>query len=415
MRRSALIALALSAAFAAAPAAASATPPRTAPQGFIGVNMDPWQLISANVNIQSEMAVAAKSGVESIRLPVYWNQIQPNSADNFDWTNLDSVVTAAAHSGIQLNPTLLSAPRWAQDSAYRDQCKTTSAYMPIPRDFNQFATFAASLAARYGTGGTFWANHPELTADPITGWQIWNEPDLPRANNAACPGVSLGTYWPRHAGEKYSGTGHSRKDLLWAPTMVDLVRKSRTAIRAVDPKAKVMFPSLTGKSWDSLTLAYLAGGKGAFDRIGINLFTSLSNFSPAFAAKILPVLKKYKDTGSQISLTEYSWTTAQGKVAMPSLPFSITTESGQKAKVAAALAALSKNRTRWKLAATQWYTWATDDPASSHNIFDYAGLSAFNDATGAVRRKPGLGAFTTEAMLLEGCKTKLVATSCATK
>ncbi len=47
-----------------------------------------------------------------------------------------------------------------------------------PREPEQYARFLAAAARRYGTGGSFWAERPELPRRPIRDWQIWNEPSL---------------------------------------------------------------------------------------------------------------------------------------------------------------------------------------------------------------------------------------------
>ena len=43
-----------------------------------------------------------------------------------------------------------------------------------------FSAFVRSLVERYGTGGTFWEENPDLAARPIRYYDIWNEPYVPR-------------------------------------------------------------------------------------------------------------------------------------------------------------------------------------------------------------------------------------------
>lgn len=422
--------------------AGAATPKRTAPLGFIGSNLDAWDLLDAGINLDNELKVAAASGIEKIRLPIYWHLIQPDGPGTYDWADLDKVVGAAAKSRIPLAPNVLSAPRWAWDSRYRpdssNPCASSRSLMPVPRDFNEFAAFMKTLVGRYGPNGTFWTANPTITKTPIREWQIWNEPDLVRTyrGTECTTDPNLATYWPQHIGESFKSVTirgrTTRIDLRWAPSMVSLVRTSRTAIKQADPGAVVLFPSLTNQPWLSLDLVYYSGGKGAFDRVGINLFTKLSNFVRAFttsnsstspwSSSILGALSRGKDTSMQVALTEFTWATAVGRNSNLeagdrawSLPNSITTESGQGALASSALSTLVANRTKWKLADVQWYTWSSTDPARSSNLFDFAGLSAIVLDPLGMRRKPGLTAFRTRAMLLEGCKTKLVASACATR
>lgn len=75
-----------------------------------------------------------------------------------------------------------------------------------------FASFAAALAERYGPGGAFWRARPDLAADPVDTYEIWNEPDV-------------GMFWaPASDPARYA----------------DLYLRARDAIKAVDPGARVI-------------------------------------------------------------------------------------------------------------------------------------------------------------------------------
>jgi hypothetical protein len=56
--------------------------------------------------------------------------------------------------------------------------------MGLPRsqgaaaDASAMAAFVTSFAQRYGRGGTFWADHPELPYLPVVSYEIGNEPDI---------------------------------------------------------------------------------------------------------------------------------------------------------------------------------------------------------------------------------------------
>jgi hypothetical protein len=76
-------------------------------------------------------------------------------------SNTDAVVelTAAAH--LRLYP-MMGLPR-SQGAA---------------ADAGAMAAFVASFAQRYGPGGTFWTQHPELPYLPVQSYEIGNEPDI---------------------------------------------------------------------------------------------------------------------------------------------------------------------------------------------------------------------------------------------
>jgi hypothetical protein len=96
------------------------------------------------------------------------------------------------------------SPGWA--SGHSDSDK----YPPLnPTDY---ANFAAAIANRYGTHGSFWAANPGLTPRPLRAIEIWNEP------------------W--HSG-------------FWKPNpdpaaYAALVRTAAPAIKAVDPSIQVL-------------------------------------------------------------------------------------------------------------------------------------------------------------------------------
>ena len=225
MRRSFLtIAIAIAATVIAVPTATAAsatsstTPKRTVAQGWLGVDLDPWDADLAGVNVYgaspNQLDAAAAAGVESIRFPLYWFRVQPYESSDacaFDprakidcgdlsaegpgpsdapyyWNDLDAFVGAAAARGIKLLPSVMGAPLWADDPnypPYSSHNTTSTLQVPIPGNNAQFGAFVAKLAERYGSNGTFWTSHPSITKTPVTTWQIWNEPDFE-------------WYWPQH-------------------------------------------------------------------------------------------------------------------------------------------------------------------------------------------------------------------------
>ncbi len=47
---------------------------------------------------------------------------------------------------------------------------------PVPSSTTNFASFAAVVVARYGTGGSFWTAHPAYAAFAPVWFEVWNEP-----------------------------------------------------------------------------------------------------------------------------------------------------------------------------------------------------------------------------------------------
>ena len=103
-----------------------------------------------------------------------------------------------------------------------------------------YAAFVASLAARY--------------KGRVDAYEIWNEADEP-------------AFWPG------------------APDVagyVGLLKTSYTAIKAIDPAAKVVFSPLTGNNYDYVAAAYAAGAKGYFDAMAVHTDTACAVASPTW-------------------------------------------------------------------------------------------------------------------------------------
>jgi hypothetical protein len=423
-----------------APALASAA--RTTPQGFIGLHMeDPSVMAADGVSIENELARAAANGVESIRFPVYWSKVQPygstaavpvSKAGNFtedpaggapfDFTLLDRFVLAAASNRINLVPTLMGAPSWAADRAYpTSNTGINPLHMPIPADFSQFGHFAAALAARYGTAGSFWTANPSVKPTPITTWQIWNEPNF-------------SYYWPQHLGEtqtvtvlvKNKPTVKSLPNLYFAPTYIGLLKASRTAIRAVNPKAKIMIASMANSDratrtppsdqWVDLSFVYQAGGKGLFDVVAANLFTGSPTHLLGYLGWYRKAMKTGGDAKLPVTITEMSWSGSLGSIPDSNKMYSLVVSPAvQASNLAKALTTFAGAQKSALVTGAYWHTWDTGY-SDNTDIWDWTGLVKRTPGSSAVAALPLLTAYKNAAFKLQGaCKRKVVATDCLKK
>ncbi|MEN0015252.1 MAG: hypothetical protein AAGC46_17915, partial [Solirubrobacteraceae bacterium] len=89
-----------------------------------------------------------------------WNAGGPGSRDSIDY-----IMTLLAQRGIRAAPLFAAVPAWVSANGYR----MSSAAYP------NFASFVAAFAGRYGPGGAFWAEHPELSSLPTLEYEIWTE------------------------------------------------------------------------------------------------------------------------------------------------------------------------------------------------------------------------------------------------
>ena len=461
-------------------------------QGFVGTNMDPTELLANHVPIDIEVQRAAEAGIEQIRFPVYWGNIQQypaakGKAPYYDWKRLDNFVKLASDRGIKLLPTLVGAPAWAKRDltvsgpsrskpSVADpnlRIATTSSReiksnVPSAAHLGEYAAFTKALVARYGTGGSF----STASRNPITVWQVWNEPDhgkfWPQVVNGPClltsrkPGAPSGgrVVEVRNPRPGVSKCWYTEEPRVWSYDYLVLLKalrgKAATRVRGVavpgsgilgaNPSAKVMLSSFTSSGALSLRFIYndinkffrSTGAKGFFDIAGVNVYPSSARLVDygiklrAFRAAMNPKVPLY--------LTEFSW--LSGKCLstdkschkltdLGSLGGIVVTEAGQAAITPQSLATLAGLAKSMPLEGVFWYTWMTSD-RSTDKPWEYAGLNCFDcvfktiyrtvkgkktatrvlDTSIKVRRKASYNSFKTKALALEGCKAKSIATAC---
>jgi hypothetical protein len=383
MRPFVLLALSLATLGLSLPAGAVAAAKGTVPPAFMGISTGYPLASNPAVDQARQLDTMVTSGVQTMRVVFNWAGAQPyaSAADvppdqrgrytdeggvPTDYSEIDQVVTVAAQRHIVLLPVVLGAPGW--------DARHPGLFASPPRDPKPYAAFAAALARRYGPGGSFWDEHPELEAQPLRQWQIWNEP-------------SLKQFW---------------SDQPFARDYVNLLRPARRAIRGVDPNAKIVLAGLPNKSWEALGQVYRAGGRGLFDVAAFHPFTATVDGVKTILESDRQVMARNGDGRKPLWVTELSWTSAKGKT---SVTFgNEETQQGQARKLTAAYDMLASQRGRLRIGRVYWYTWLSRD--SQHDYpFDWAGLSKVTP-DGAVTHKPAFAAYRRIALKLEHCRTK---------
>ncbi|MCB1005446.1 MAG: hypothetical protein KDB35_14775 [Acidimicrobiales bacterium] len=133
--------------------------------GRIGINSHSFWLGADDATRQFRALMAG--GVTSTREDIDWDHTEP-SRGNFDWSRSDNMFTAAARTGIDVLGVLDYSASWASSQPGNPRV--------MPANDTDFARFAAAVVSRYGPGGQFWAQHPELSPQPLRAVEIWNEP-----------------------------------------------------------------------------------------------------------------------------------------------------------------------------------------------------------------------------------------------
>ena len=205
-----------------------------------------------------------------------------------------------AGAGLRWQPVLGYSTLWASSLPWQGW---VSQFYPPVNDAD-FAAYAAAYAARYGRGGEFWAQHPELPARPVTTYEIWNE-------------QNADGYWkPAPDPARYAS----------------LFAAAQDAIHAVDPAATVIIGGMARAPWtgggyykdtDFVRDMYRARPdlRGTTGGVGYH------PYSGTLAGRVTDVLANVRalrsalngpetaDPGLQIYVTEIGWATAGSEPA----------------------------------------------------------------------------------------------------
>ncbi len=376
------------------PALAASSAAARVPQGFVGMVVGPpvFPDPPAGVDLGQQLDTMVSSGVERIRVAVSWGDMQPYPAwssvpasrrsefetDGVDrvptrFAQLDALVGAAAARGLTVLPTVLAAPVW-------DGWLRKSAVVYAPRSNRPYGNFLRALVRRYGPRGTFWRHGPRKL--PIRAWQIWNEPNE----------FGLWPYKP------------------FAPSYVALLRTAHAAIKAADPRAKIVLAGLSNYSWKYLAQIYaVRGAARLFDVVGIHPYTREPRGVITILGYARQVMNRHGDRRKPLEADEMGWPSSVGQTSY--LYGFETNEAGQAANTKAVLPMLARARKRLGLLGFYFYTWAGTEHPGAYT-FDFAGLLRFS--AGKFIAKPAFSAFKRAALALESCRVKgPVATRCA--
>jgi hypothetical protein len=255
--------------------------------GFFGVN--PGDLFKLpQPQWDRHLSAIAANGVQVVRVGAWWSDLEPaapaGGQHRYAWGDLDQQVAALARHGLQSEPLLSFSAPWGS--------RVRGDYTAAPDGAGNFASFAAALAQRYGGGGSFWREHPELPSLPVRAYEIWNE------ENASA-------YWhpAQSAPEEYA----------------DLYAAARTAIHDADAAARVVVGGLAAAGNDSVLApkdflrrmyAHRPDLRGAVDAVGFHPYAR----DPKAVYKLIAGFRRSLDAvagpGVPVELTEIGWTTA---------------------------------------------------------------------------------------------------------
>ena len=331
------------------PAGAAARVPRD----FFGV-MANGPLDAPSFALDAESAAMSGAGVESERIEIAWYLVEPQKGQ-YDFALTDRKVLAAARARIDVLALIVRSPAWA--------ARHPGQPFSSPSDPADYAAFTRALVARYGPGGSLWAEHPDVAPRPVRAWQVWNEPNL-------------AVYWT----EQPFMRGYVR-----------LLDAAYAAIKQADPGSTVVMAGLANFSWRDLERLFAKGGaRLRFDVAAVHPFSGRPSNSVKIVRLNREALDRHGAARKPIWLTELTWSSAKGHKKNLTKDWE-TTDAGQAVRLREAYALFVRARRALRLERIYWYTWVTVD-RDSPNSFDYSGLRT-QRPDGSVVDKPAAQAF----------------------
>jgi hypothetical protein len=302
-------------------AGAGATAQAAVPRDFAGITSD--DVFAGNDDYRtSNLSSQATLGVGVIRQTFDWSQIERTNG-SYDLSYYDRYVAKAAAHGVRILPVLFRAPTF-----FIARHPGPSAYPP--RSNAAMARFAQVLVRRYGSRGTLWTERRDVPKLPIRSWQIWNEPNLK-------------VYWGNRPN---------------ARAYVRMLRTVGKAIKRVDRKAEIVTAGLPPSKLKGATplprfirSMYRAGGKSAFDTLGVNAYASNTGELTKLLRGVRGQMNRAHDRRAKIWITELGWGDKGSKSRF------VVGARGQARRITTSFAAVRKSRSRLRLRGVIYYSW----------------------------------------------------------
>ncbi len=279
------------------------------------------------------------AGVRTERFQIKWREVEP-SRGSYDWFARDWLVGALASRGIRPAPFVWGSPTWVGNGA------PARPPLDTPADIQAWQNFLRAAVARYGPGGSYWANgYRQRFGDdavplPVQSWQVWNEPNLKKF---FAPGTTV-----QQSAQKYAR----------------LLSVSRDAIKGRDPQARIVNAGMPGygdvTAWKFLNNLYqISGFKDDMDIAALHPFAvnldELRREIDAFRT----VMVNRNDRPTPLWLTELAW--GSGEPDQFGLNKGL---AGQNQLLRDGYRLILSRRSDWNIQRLFWFLWHDPPPGS---------------------------------------------------
>lgn len=150
------------------PCAGLAAPGRSSPALSEVVGVTSHTMWAEDTDPDAEFALMASCGIRATREDLLWEVIEPQRGV-MDWARPDALFRAAARHDVAVLGILGYSAPWATGPG----AGADRSFPPV--DEEAFARYAAAVAGRYGSAGTFWRDEG-IASRPLLGLELWNEP-----------------------------------------------------------------------------------------------------------------------------------------------------------------------------------------------------------------------------------------------
>jgi hypothetical protein len=331
------------------------------PPSFYAINAGPVLFTLPAAEQAAHLDAIRAAGIGQVRTDSGWHLAEPrppvDGVHRYHWGYNDRVVAALARAGLTLYALLDYGTGWGG--------VIPGDAMSPPRDAGDFAAYAAAFAGRYGPGGDFWRERPELPRRPATTFEVWNEPNV------------IGFWHPAPDAALYAR----------------MLAAAADAIARVDPALRVAVGGLdnTGASlWEgpAFLAAMLAARPdlaGKVDAVGIHDYNVTTE---AMLARLVPMrtlVDRLLGPDVALDVTEIGWATAG--TLPPVLVAPPVSESTRAGLYTALVETLS--RSDCTLGVIAPYAWLTPEgaPLLQTDFFGIAGRDATLKPSGVAFRE----------------------------
>lgn len=329
-------------------ATASIAPPAKAvpkaPRGMLGI-------VPQALPTRTDTRRMKRGGIDNMRLPVAWNNIQSVNGKDFNWAVIDDTVRVAAREGMRVMPFLYGTPSWLAK-------RSTTMPVGSKNQLQKWRAFVKAAVVRYGSKGKFWKEPTQVKTKvpkkPIREWQIWNEANFYYFTTPVSPA-------------KYGR----------------LLDASAQVIHRTDKRAKVVASGLFAKPKGPARKAMAANTyikklvkhskRNSIDSIAIHPYS-------ANTAVLKRTMKGFRRAANKaglrrktIQVTEIGWGSGPAKNA-----FLKGSKRAQANQLKSSFKYLVGQRRSLRLKNVYWFSWRDSDPKAENCSFCYTiGLFAY--------------------------------------